>query len=1103
MKNDGITVAVLLLCSALSVWAFAAEGIDARADKIIDTAGVEGGFVVHVGCGNGDLAAALRVGDKFIVQGLTDNPETVAIARERVKSAGLYGPVSISLYDGESLPYVDNLVNLLVVSGENDLKLGEIERVLVPGGAALFEGRAKKAGLKTKRAKGLRGWRVYRKQWPDTIDEWTHYMHDPMGSFLSDDRTAGMPGGLRWTGGPLWARAHDQTASMHAMVSANGRVFYVMDEGLVASVQLPAHHILTARDAFNGTVLWKRPLKDWFNHLYPLKSGPGWMPRRLVAIKDRVYLAPGIGQNLLCLDAVTGEVVREYEDTATTFELIVSDGMIMASVDPDRKPIDYNQQHPNCWKERNRANKQWGWKRDTGLRELKAIDAETGKVLWEKQMPVAPMTTAADGKLVSFYDGDCVYGVSQKDGDELWKTDVSDMALAQTGYAGPRLILCEDKVVFSPEKHIFVIDSRNGKVIWSVKDKATSGHWCLEDLYVINGKVWVLGREGNGIFNTYDLETGKGSSRYANPIESFYIHQRCYPGRATTRYLLPPMMGNTVYDIDKDEWMINHWIRGGCTYGMMPANGMIYSVPHACACYYQSKLNGFNAVAPEPQPAQAPPAEKRLLKGPAYGDCESAAKSSKGAWPTFRHDNTRSGCVDTRVRADVGQLWKAELGTKLSQPVVVGGTLYVSAVDAHTVYAIDTDSGEEIWHFITGGRVDSPPTIYKGMAIFGCADGCVYALRADDGVLAWMFQAAPTPRKLMSFCRPESVWPLPGGTLIQDDKLYCIAGRTMFLDGGLRMLIIDPQTGELVYENVMDRRVPGTDNELQDLIMGKHMPVAMPDILSSDGQYVYMKSQTFTMDGERVRVRPQRPDTQYDEEVHLFSPISFLDDSWQQRTYWLYGRAAGEGWAEFQLPPKRVPYGRIMCLDEENAYAYGRDPELMCNCSISEYRLYSAKKVPARKVGIPTLEGNWVEGKYPTDFKLAAQSVDWKQLSNMPMEKLTALDYNWINEEPDVMAKAMVLASDLLFVAGPRDVVDERETWGFSNQQSFHEKMEEQERWLNGDHGCFLQVFGKADGKKLAEKKLSCAPVLDGLIAADGKLYLATEGGSLLCLGAE
>jgi hypothetical protein len=353
----------------------------------------------------------------------------------------------------------------------------------------------------------------------------------------------------------------------------------------------------------------------------------------------------------------------------------------------------------------------------------------------------------------------------------------------------------------------------------------------------------------------------------------------------------------------------------------------------------------------------------------------------------------------------------------------------------------------------------------------------------------------------MSYNQPESVWPLAGSTLIQDGKLYCVAGRSMFLDGGLRMAILEPETGKLLFENVMDRNVPGTDRLLDDMLMGKHMPVSMPDILSSDGQYVYMKSQTFTMDGKRLRIRPQRPDTQYDREIHLFSPISFLDDGWHQRTYWIYGRAAGEGWAEFQFPPKRVPCGRIMCIDEKDAYSYGRDPELLCNTSVVEYRLFSAGKEPTRKVGIPRLEGTrWPEAQYPpTDKPLARNSVNWHQLSKLPEDQLSALDYNWILEEPGVMAKAMVLANERLFVAGPRDVADEKKLWGRSNEKIFQEKMAAQAAWLKGTHGGYMQVFSKKDGNKLAERKLDYLPAFDGLIAANGRLYMATECGSMLC----
>ncbi len=1072
----GAVILALLVCS--SVWA------EESAEDILKASGIKGGLIVQLGCGSGKLTTALRAGDTFIVQGLDTDPRKVEKARARIQSLGLGGKVSADVFDGQQLPYVDNLVNLVVAEDLGKVAMPEVMRVLCPGGVAYI--------------KQNRTWSKTTKPWPDDIDDWTHYLHDSQGTSVSSDRLAGHPKGLQWTGGPFWARSHEHTASMQAMVSAAGRVFYVMDEGPVESIQLPSKIVLTARDAFNGVVLWKKPMPDWFNALFPLKSGPGWIPRRLVAVEDRVYVAPGVGQDLLCLDAVTGKVLCKYEDTASTFELIVSEGVVFAAVDTDQVPCDYNQQHADCWKERDRASAKWGWNHEGGARLIKAFQSEDGKPLWGREMSVAPMTLSADARMVCFYDGSAVVALDRKSGEELWQTDVVDTKKIGTGNSGPRMIICEDRVLLSPRGNIVAMSAKNGEILWTVKNKPRSGHFSLEDFYVIGDKIWAMARGNHGAFITYSLEDGKTLEEYRNPIESFYIHQRCYPGRATERLLLPPIMGNTVYEIEKDEWSINNWIRGGCIYGTMPANGMIYTPPNACACYYQSRLNGFNAVAPEPQPAQAPPAGERLIKGPAYGSSVKHTQSP-AAWPTFRHDNTRSGYARTDVPAEVGQAWKTDFGTKLTQPVVGNGKLFLSAVDTHVVYALDADSGQEKWHFIAGGRVDSPPTLYKGLAIFGCADGYVYALDTSDGQLAWKFQAAPNNRKLFAYGQLESVWPLAGSVLIQDGKLYCVAGRSMFLDGGLRMVVLNPGTGKLISENVMDNQVPGTDKQLEDLLMGKHMPVAMPDILSSDGQYVYMKSQTFTLDGKRLRIKPQRPDTQYDEEVHLFSPISFLDDGWHQRSYWIYGRAAGEGWAEFQYPPKRVPTGRILCLDGDNAYGYARDPELVCNTSVSEYRLYSACKTPTRKVGVPKLEGTWPESQYPAENPMAPNSVDWKKLAQEPKERLSALDYNWIHEEPNVMAKAMVLANDRLFIAGPRDVADEKEMWGRSNEEIFQEKMKEQAAWSRGERGGVMQVYSKTDGKKLAEHKLECLPAFDGLIAAKGSLYMVTENGSVLC----
>ena len=73
-----------------------------------------GGLVVHLGCGDGKLTADLCGDGRFLVQGLDADPDNVAAARRHVRSRGLYGRVSIDHLDGKQLPFIDNLVTLVV-----------------------------------------------------------------------------------------------------------------------------------------------------------------------------------------------------------------------------------------------------------------------------------------------------------------------------------------------------------------------------------------------------------------------------------------------------------------------------------------------------------------------------------------------------------------------------------------------------------------------------------------------------------------------------------------------------------------------------------------------------------------------------------------------------------------------------------------------------------------------------------------------------------------------------------------------------------------------------------------------------------------------------
>ena len=105
-----------------------AQDVEHRlAREILDTAGVKGGLVVHLGCGDGELTAALRAGEAYLVHGLDTDAENVDAARRHVRSLGLYGKVSIDRFEGLRLPYADNLVNLVVVQDSSSVPTDELK----------------------------------------------------------------------------------------------------------------------------------------------------------------------------------------------------------------------------------------------------------------------------------------------------------------------------------------------------------------------------------------------------------------------------------------------------------------------------------------------------------------------------------------------------------------------------------------------------------------------------------------------------------------------------------------------------------------------------------------------------------------------------------------------------------------------------------------------------------------------------------------------------------------------------------------------------------------------------------------------------------------
>ena len=946
-KIAGIAAGVLFLglTSTFPCASPGAEGVSTtpsgQAEQILQATGVQGGLLVHVGCGDGRLTAALRRSDSYLVHGLDCDAKHVEDAREHIRSLGLSGKVTADRFDGRRLPYVDNLVNLVVAEDLGEVAMDELLRVISPGGVAYV----RQNGQWTKSVKPR----------PGEIDEWTHSLHDATNNPVAHD-TVGPPRRLQWVGSPRWSRHHDNMSSVSAVVSSGGRVFYIFDEGSRASIFLPSKWALIARDAFNGCILWKRSIPTWHVQLWPLKSGPAQLTRRLVAVGDTVYATLDIDAPLSELDAATGETIRTFDGTKATEEIVYSDGVLFLVVRPEGVESTMHRGGYETLAAVRSHRQQWQWQEEEP-RTIVALNSATGEALWRARTPVAQATLAVDGRGTYLYDGEKVVCLDRKDGELRWKSEpVASRALNHTGYT-PNLLVYGDVVLFAGgNRAMTALSAESGKTLWTAEHHR-GGHNSPEDLLVVGGLVWsaaIAGGGDSGLWTGRDLHTGEVKNEFLPDVETYWFHHRCYRSKATDKYLLPSRTGIEFVDFNKQTWEIHHWVRGACLYGIMPSNGLIYAPQHPCACYPEGKLDGFNALAPAskgPRIPEAAAAEERLQRGPAYASPTSDFRPPTSAdWPTYRHDASRSGRTQTTVPTELKEAWKVELGGKLTSVVVADGRLFVASVDTHTVHALDAQSGKKLWSYMAGGRVDSPPTIYQGLALFGSADGYVYCLRASDGELVWRFRAAPIDQRLVACEQVESVWPVHGSVLVEDDTLYFAAGRNMFVDGGIWLYRLRPQTGEVLSVTHMDDRHPDSGENLQVNVQILNMPVAKPDILSSDGEHVYMKSQVFDMAGNRQALGPHSGEpavqgwVQRGEEAHLFSPSGFVDDAFWHRTYWVYGRSFAGGHAGYSQAGKFAPSGRILVVDESTVYGYGRKPQYYRWTTPIEHHLWAADK---------------------------------------------------------------------------------------------------------------------------------------------------------------
>ena len=1062
-----LAFAALVTCPALA---------HARsAGEIIDATGVRGGLVVHLGSGDGKLTAALRANDSYLVHGLDADAGNVDGARRHVQSLGLYGKVSVTRFDRQRLPYADNLVNLLVSEDLGRISMREVLRVLAPCGVAYV-----KTGGE---------WVKTVKPWPDDIDEWTHWLHGPDGNAVARDRVVGPPRRIQWTARPLWSRHHDSMPSISAMVSAGGRLFYIIDEGPTA-VGGPDMDkwALVARDAFNGVLLWKRPMISWGWSQWAEKWSGRWnqpydLPKHLVAVGDRVYVTLDFKGPLMALDAATGETEDVYEGTEGTDEILYHrDRLILArnEHDADTGRVSFDR------------------------KTVCLVDPKSGTVVWRKtgltglprarSLSVNGLLLTAGGDAVFLVDREAIVALDFETGGGLWRRPLPVVrpegnGPRKTAMGRDRFLLYHDGVVLFAQPYfgrayyltrkavLYAFSADDGGPLW----EHPFGGWPFDlppDVFAIDGLVWVhrdvgAAREDvykrKGVvaevppFAVIGIDVKTGAVRREIPTADIFQlgnHHRCYRNNATERYILTAKRGIEFTDVHSGETDKNFWVRGGCLFGIIPCNGLIYSTPHPCECHLNVKLNGFFALASSGPRATAarpdrppPPVGKRFEEGPAYGNVRgpTARGRSSGDWPAYRHDAKRSGAASSAVSNRLKPIWRTRIGDTLSAPVIAGGRVFVAAADEHRVVSLDAAEGDAVWSFTAGARVDSPPTVHDDLVLFGCRDGWVYALRASDGKLAWRRRLAPEERLVGAMGQLESAWPIHGSVLVKDGIVYAVAGRSSFLDHGMHVYGLDVHTGDIeryqrLYSADPDtgkmKPQPLNDRTWRGNILREG---ALADVLSADEEHVYMREQVLFQDSVSDGSSSRDPRAG---KSRLRARSGLLDDSYFNRGGWELGGRA-----------------QICVFDSETVYGV----QAYESTARNEFFFPGGKgyTVFARPLG-----SRAPRARPTSDADASGQAPRGRGATS------------W-SRRIAVRVQAMVLAKDALLVAGTPDVVDPEDPLAA----------------FEGRKGAILSVLSLAGGRTLDEYGLASPPVWDGMALANGRLVVVQRDGHVLCMG--
>ncbi|MCG3179393.1 MAG: Outer membrane protein assembly factor BamB [Phycisphaerae bacterium] len=731
------------------------------------------GLCLVLGDADGQVAIA-RARDGWLVCVQATAPAEALAVRQAAESAGLLGR-SLFVTEGDlhRLNLADNLADEVLSVGAVQVDRAEILRVLRPGGRATIGGRE-----------------IIKPQ-PEGADAWSHPYHGPDNNPQSADRIARAPYLTQFIADPAFGCMPEVT------VAAGGRVFRAFGHLAFRQYQNPVINTLFAVNAFNGTILWTRPLT------------PGFMIHRNTMIATEDLLLLGDDTSCKLIDAATGRVTRQIlvpegiSDGPVFKWMALADGVLYALV--GAKEVQ-----PPVQKGQPATVGGWPWAMWPGFdyadpktaygfgRTLVAFDVKSGDVLWhhrENDYIDSRGTCLSDGKIFYISPGRFLARLDCRKGAVDFKANQADLMEAigpngraqgyRTGFASTTYLKAFKKYLLlaGPQRpRLVAVSAETGKLLWQRPDGNLQ-------IVLRDDAIYAAGGQGTSSYKL-DYETGRELARFTDrractratgSIDSIFYRAK----EGTVRMI--PATGTTEHIAA---------FRPPCESGVIVSQGLLHWGPWICGC----RLAQFGHIALGPAGAFEfhSPADdaSRFQAGPGDPARVQPLEVAAGDWPAVRMNLSTDVAVGQAGR----ERWTftPESRGLPSPAIAAAGLVFVGGGDG-VVRALNEGDGTMRWQAFTGAAIRSAPALWNGRLYVGSADGWLYTLEAATGRLLWRYRVAPTDRWIPVFGHLQSTWPVAGGAAVADGVVYAAAGMAHY--DGTYVVALDAVTGKLKWSN--------------------------------------------------------------------------------------------------------------------------------------------------------------------------------------------------------------------------------------------------------------------------------------------------------------